>query len=108
MTLDMHLYITLQLEISLKLFIVVGASILRTKAILVELTHLGRVLVSKKHLTIAMKYLPIISQLLLNNKEVYPFGLGVFSSEMKNKVSLISSVVIHDSKKGIMSGGILL
>jgi hypothetical protein len=55
-----------------------------------------------------MKYLPIISQLLLNNKEVYPFGLGVFSSEMKNKVSLISSVVIHDSKKRVMSGGILL
>jgi len=43
MTLDMHLHITLQHERGLKSFIMVGVSILGTKAILVALTHLGRV-----------------------------------------------------------------
>jgi len=57
----MHLYITLQHEIGLKSFIVVGVAILGTKTILVELTHLGRVLILKKYLISAMKSLPIMS-----------------------------------------------
>jgi hypothetical protein len=60
MTLDMYLFIALQHEIGLKSFIVVSASILETKLILVALTHLGRVLVAKKYLIVVMKSLPIM------------------------------------------------
>jgi hypothetical protein len=61
MTLYIHLYITLQHEIGFKSFIVVGVAILGTKAILVALTHLGRVLILKKYLISAMTSLPIMS-----------------------------------------------
>jgi hypothetical protein len=61
---------TLEHEIRLKLFIIIRVSILEIKEILLALTHLGRVEESKKYLIVAMKSLLIMSQLLLNNKEV--------------------------------------
>jgi hypothetical protein len=43
MTLDMHLYITLQHEIGLKSFIMVRVSTFRIKMIILALTHLEKV-----------------------------------------------------------------
>jgi len=106
MTLDMHLYITLQYEISLKSFTLIGFSILGTKVILVALTHLGRVNVSKKSLTITIKSPSIISQCLLKNNEVYPSKPKALSSRIENKAILISSSIIEDSKTEIMLRGI--
>jgi hypothetical protein len=86
----------------------VSDSILGTKVILVTLTHLGRVLVSKKYLAVVMKSLPIMSQLLLKNKEVQISRPRTLSFGMENKTSLISSVMMHDSKREVMSKGNLL
>jgi len=108
MTLDIHLCVTLQQDIDLKSFILVGFSTLGTKAIQVAFTHVGRVEVSKKYLTTAIKSLPIIFQHLLKNKEVYPFGPRALSHGMENSAAFISSSVIGDSKTKIMLGGILL
>jgi len=61
MTLNIHLYITLQHGIDLKSFTVMSVVILGSKTILVALTHLGRVEELKKNLTTVIKSLPIIS-----------------------------------------------
>lgn len=67
-----------------------GFSILGIKAILVALTHLGKLLFDKKYLTALVKSSPIMFQLCLKNNVVKPLGLGSLSSKMENKVDLIS------------------
>lgn len=92
-TLEIHLYIILQQDIS---------STLGTKALFEALTYLGNLLVAKKYYTTTLKLAPIISQDLLKNKEVKPSGLEDLSSRIKNKASLISTSITSAIKLSYM------
>jgi len=62
MTLEIHLYITVQQEIGRKSFMHDGFSTLGTRAMRVAFTHQGKQLLVKKYLTAARKSVPIMLQ----------------------------------------------
>jgi len=84
----------------------VGFSTLGTNAILVALTHRGRVVWSKKYFIVAKNSTPIMSQQRLKNRDVNPSGPGALLSGMENKAVLISSFVTGRISLGIRGVGI--